>query len=1345
MATYQFGVNVVTETLTNFAYEIRDHNGILITTVQRSPITTWDTDDADAIGLGTSITSDRLIGTAGADLFFWDWDTVQDTFSPVPPIAAARYFLPSANQSQAIDIFELGNGNDIFNLSFDQTTGGTAYNLMATAYGGNGNDLLVGGNGSDRLFGDAGADVIYGNAGNDYIDLSGTIAESPDETAYGGTGSDTMYGGPGRDTLFGGDGNDVLLGRSTLDRLLGEAGNDTLYGGDGATNAAGSNLDGGEGNDTLYGGASGDDITGGTGFLDRLYGGGGEDDLQDADGVALLDGGAGDDGMYSNFLAGWSGAPAATILGGGGRDTFSMNSALPTLNLVIQMDDGSADDSDVVSLVNVANSYGSITATLGGGGDSYFGSTGGTGDRIDIVDGGAGVDSLYGGAGADALYGGTEADSLYGGAGSDSLYGGADNDRLEGGAAADTFYGGGGVDLVTYASSAQAVTMGLNAAVGAGGDAQGDVAWDDVENLDGSAFNDSLTGNASANVIQGLGGNDTIQGLGGADSLFGGGGVDWLSYTSSATGVAVNLGTGAASGGDADGDVISGFVNLIGSTRADDLVGTSGVNTIYGGIGDDTVAGGAGADSLDGGSGAGDWLSYAGSTAVTVDLGAGSGSGGDATGDVFSGFENLLGSSGNDSLIGSAGINTIYGGAGVDTIEGGAGADSLSGGSGLNWLSYSNSSAGVNVELLIGGVVAGGDAEGDVIYDGSVTFFHLIGSNAGNDTLVGNNSGNPNTLFGLGGNDTLDGRLGDDYLDGGAGAHDWVSYAVASNPVTVNLGAGTATGGIGGDTLVGLEHVIGGGVGDFITGSAGANSLVGGNGDDVLRGGASATPLVADMLYGGAGNDRLEFDAGEFADTDGEMRAWDGISASAVAISFAGGTNVSSDRFFGGDDFDTLALSNGQDIFTVWDGNIRSNSLNYGGAGAQRLAGVELILAGGGADYILMNHLSTGGGDPSQVWTEDVTIAGMGGADTVFSGSGSDVLWGDAVGEIDGAPGDGADFLVGGAGNDTINAAGGNDVVYGGADSDVISGGDGNDTLYGGGGQDRISGNVGDDLIFGGNASAYGHEGADVFIMAFSSPGGDFEIEGGKNDPAEDGADSVYVGGRYNSVNATLGAQNDRYIADSTDSGSAQIDRVDGQLGDDLISTWYGNDELSGSEGEDALWGGAGSDTIYGGTGTDYLYGGFGNNDVLNGGPGTDYYYYSRTDGQGDQIYDDFRGTPVLPGQQADNVLVVFPDFDSTEVNGDGLRAGSGVFETDHDLYDLAGGDDMVRLTDIDGAGGSMYRLTILTGDGATNYVEFDQRDVQTILLWNNDAAPGAQVIQTYTWDPVDGRYEFVG
>ena len=108
-------------------------------------------------------------------------------------------------------------------------------------------------------------------------------------------------------------------------------------------------------------------------------------------------------------------------------------------------------------------------------------------------------------------------------------------------------------------------------------------------------------------------------------------------------------------------------------------------------------------------------------------------------------------------------------------------------------------------------------------------------------------------------------------------------------------------------------------------------------------------------------------------------------------------------------------------------------------------------------------------------------------------------------------------------------------------------------------------------------------------------------------------------------------------------------------------------------------------------------------------------------------------------------MLVVFPDFDSTEVNGDGLRTGSGVVETDRDLHDLAGGDDMVQLTDIDGAGGTMWRMTVLTGDGATNYVEFDQRDVQTILLWNNDAAPGEQVIQTYAWDPIDGRYEFVG
>ena len=102
-------------------------------------------------------------------------------------------------------------------------------------------------------------------------------------------------------------------------------------------------------------------------------------------------------------------------------------------------------------------------------------------------------------------------------------------------------------------------------------------------------------------------------------------------------------------------DTLSGFENLTGSAFKDTLTanglanridGAAGNDTINGGAGNDTLqggadndvlVGGAGADALDGGDG-NDTASYASATvAVTVDLNAGTGLGGDAQGDRLTG------------------------------------------------------------------------------------------------------------------------------------------------------------------------------------------------------------------------------------------------------------------------------------------------------------------------------------------------------------------------------------------------------------------------------------------------------------------------------------------------------------------------------------------------------------------------------------------------------------------------------------------------------------------------------------------------------------------------------------
>ena len=161
-------------------------------------------------------------------------------------------------------------------------------------------------------------------------------------------------------------------------------------------------------------------------------------------------------------------------------------------------------------------------------------------------------------------------------------------------------------------------------------------------------------------------------------------------------------------GNDGGGPLLDNIqLNLANSH--DVLLGGSGNDKIYGGAGNDLIEGGAGADILLGGAGT-DTLSYAGSPAgVSVNLATGAVSGGDATGDIISDFENIIGSAFNDTLTGDAGNNVITGGGGNDTIDGGGGNDTavFSG----NWADYT--------------ITTGSDGQG--------TFYQLVDNTAGRD------------------------------------------------------------------------------------------------------------------------------------------------------------------------------------------------------------------------------------------------------------------------------------------------------------------------------------------------------------------------------------------------------------------------------------------------------------------------------------------------------------------------------------------------------------------------------------------------------------------------------------
>ena len=442
-------------------------------------------------------------------------------------------------------------------------------------------------------------DIVHAQGGNDIV--------------YGYTGNDKLYGEGGDDILLGGTGNDHLEGGSGVDFLFGESGNDKLHGG-----TQDDYLDGGTGNDALYGD-------------------GGDD---------WLIGGAGADALY----------------GGEGIDSANYSTAAGPV---------------VVNLIDPTVNTGDAA------GDSY--------------------DSIEG---------------IIGTANADTLTGDANDNVIAGGAGADVMKGGEGFDTLDYSSSSAAVVVSLAAQAASGGDAQGDTLTS-FEAVIGSNYNDTLTGDAGDNTLSGGAGTDVLTGNAGADILDGGAGVDFANYNLSSAGISIDLGNNVVSGGDAEGDTLISIEGIIATNYADTLQGNAedntffgggGADAIYGGAGNDLISGGAGADTLAGGDGT-DRLNYGDSSAaVIINLANGGANGGDAEGDIISGFEQVAGSEygdtiagdananmlfgegGDDSLYGDAGNDTIYGGAGADILAGEAGADALVGGAGDDYYLFADGS-----------------------------------------------------------------------------------------------------------------------------------------------------------------------------------------------------------------------------------------------------------------------------------------------------------------------------------------------------------------------------------------------------------------------------------------------------------------------------------------------------------------------------------------------------------------------------------------------------------------------------------------------------------------------------
>ena len=819
----------------------------------------------------------------------------------------------------ADETLTISNGE--FDLAASSSTSQSLNLVMVNLITGTvGNDALTGTASNDTINGLEGNDAITTLAGNDTVDAGDgddivIIEDYTTGTIDGGTGSDTVSIVTDAYVYFGfnsGSGNASLTtaylqggniqladieraeARSTVDgsiRALSTTGSDgddviIISGETYATNGASIDLRGGLGNDTIE-------------MLDNQYlsirSGDGDDTLIAANSGSYLEGGNGGD----------------IITGGTGTDTASYFRSTVGVNVNLETGAVSGGEAAGDVLTSIENLYGSFTGNntlTGSSGDNRLESYSGD----DVIDGGAGSDFIIGGQGNNVLSGGLGTDTFwFNQTFSDGISQITDLQEVDNISISQLYNNGSYVtpDFIgTSAFSGNAMELRYEKVGGqtliqldddGDGISDGGITVTNGEfNLSavssnglqliidttiyGTSGNDDLYGTFDDDVIDGLAGDDTFYLSGGVDVFNGNDGIDTVDYGSAETSIIASLATGLGTGGEAAGHSYVSIENLRGSDGSDVLTGDENANILYGefgndylrgGTGNDIIEGGFGADYLRGGAGADDirggagqdWTDYSTSPlAVTIDLGAGTASGGDADGDVFSLIERVLGSTHDDMITGDGGINylrgwsgddTLIGGAGNDYLQGDLGADTLDGGAGINdWAYYASSTSGLTVNM--------GDTSlntGEAVGDTYINIENLTGSRY-SDHLTGDSSNNQirgflgdDMLFGGDGRDFLRGDEGADVHDGGNGL-DWAYYVANSTAVTVDLGANTASGGQAtGDTFFNVERVFGSRYDDSITGDSGANYLRGYLGNDILIGGDGN-----DFLQGDAGADTMD-------------------------------------------------------------------------------------------------------------------------------------------------------------------------------------------------------------------------------------------------------------------------------------------------------------------------------------------------------------------------------------------------------------------------------------------------------------------------------------------------------
>jgi Ca2+-binding RTX toxin-like protein len=307
----------------------------------------------------------------------------------------------------------------------------------------------------------------------------------------------------------------------------------------------------------------------------------------------------------------------------------------------------------------------------------------------------------------------------------------------------------------------------------------------------------------------------------------------------------------------------------------------------------------------------------------------------------------------------------------------------------------------------------------------------------GTDSLTGGSG--DDSLFGAANLDFLVGGAGNDLLDGGSG-NDTADYSSALTGIVANLATGTASDGLGGsDTLVGIEGLRGSFFADVLTGGAGNDRFEAMGGADTMTGGAGNDfYLVTDVMQRtielpGGGTDTTAATVNWTLQANVENLVLAGLGLSGTGNDLANVITAfdGNDTLDGRGGADTLIGGAGDDIYILGPGDV--------------------VIDSGGTD----TALSSSSLSPLQPGVDNLNLAMIAGKAIVTGTAGANHLIGNyAANLLDGGAGN--DTLEGGKGDDFLLGGMGNDSLDGGRGADVMDGGAGNDTYRVDSAQDRI-------------------------------------------------------------------------------------------------------------------------------------------------------------------------------------------------------------------------------------------------------------------------------------------------